>query len=47
MQSRARAGLGRVSVQNTMSQHGGTILVESLPGAGSAFELRIPLCVES
>jgi signal transduction histidine kinase len=40
-------GLGLVSVQSTVSQHGGTISVESLPGAGSAFELRIPLCIES
>jgi len=40
-------GLGLVSVQSTVSQHGGTISVESLPGAGSAFELRIPLSVES
>lgn len=36
-------GLGLVSVKSTVSQHGGTISVESWPGAGSAFELRIPL----
>lgn len=36
-------GLGLVSVQSTVIQHGGTISVQSRPGGGSAFEMRIPL----
>ncbi|MGC4087636.1 MAG: ATP-binding protein [Polyangiaceae bacterium] len=40
-------GLGLVSVQSTVTQHGGTISVESWPGAGSAFEIRIPLTLDS
>jgi signal transduction histidine kinase len=40
-------GLGLVTVQSTVTQHGGTITVESWPGVGSAFEMRIPLSAEA
>ncbi|HET9954577.1 MAG TPA: ATP-binding protein, partial [Polyangiaceae bacterium] len=36
-------GLGLVSVRSTVTQHGGTVTVQSWPGAGSEFEMRIPL----
>lgn len=36
-------GLGLVTVQSTAHRHGGTVSVESQPGTGTTFELRIPL----
>jgi signal transduction histidine kinase len=41
------AGLGLSIVQWTVQAHGGTIVVESEPGQGSTFIVRLPLLVES
>jgi signal transduction histidine kinase len=38
-------GLGLVTVKSTAALHGGSISVESEPGGGSAFELRIPTSI--
>lgn len=40
-------GLGLVTVKSTATLHGGSISVESQPGGGSAFELRIPTTLGS
>ena len=38
-------GLGLVTVKSTAALHGGSISVQSEPGGGSAFELRIPTSI--
>jgi two-component system cell cycle sensor histidine kinase/response regulator CckA len=35
-------GLGLAMVQGSVAQHGGTVTVESAPGAGTTFRLRFP-----
>lgn len=37
------SGIGLALVQELVHQHGGTLTVESTPGAGSAFTVRLPL----
>jgi PAS domain S-box-containing protein len=39
----AGSGLGLVGVRGIVDQHGGTIAVESVEGAGSTFTIRLPL----
>ena len=41
------AGLGLAIVRSIARAHGGTISVESEPGKGSTFSLRIPLAPDS
>ncbi|MFT4196628.1 MAG: response regulator [Pseudoxanthomonas sp.] len=41
------SGLGLMSCMRIARQYGGTIEVESAPGAGSTFELRLPLASEA
>jgi signal transduction histidine kinase len=36
------AGLGLFMVQRIVGLHGGRILVKSMPGTGSSFEIRLP-----
>ncbi len=36
-------GLGMTVVQQIISEHGGTIAVESVPGKGTVFHIRLPL----
>jgi two-component system, NtrC family, sensor kinase len=36
-------GLGMTVVQQVISEHGGTIAVESVPGKGTVFHIRLPL----
>ena len=36
-------GLGMTVVQQIISEHGGTIDVESVPGKGTVFHIRLPL----
>lgn len=36
-------GLGLLIVKTVAERHGGTVTVESTPGQGSAFEMRLPL----
>jgi heavy metal sensor kinase len=40
------AGLGLAIAQSIVTRHGGEITVESTPGAGSAFHLRLPVAAE-
>jgi two-component system CheB/CheR fusion protein len=42
-QSRSGLGLGLYIAKNIIEQHGGEITVQSEPGAGSAFIIRLPL----
>jgi two-component system, chemotaxis family, CheB/CheR fusion protein len=42
-QSRSGLGLGLYIAKNIIEQHGGEITVQSDPGAGSAFIIRLPL----
>jgi two-component system phosphate regulon sensor histidine kinase PhoR len=39
-------GLGLTYIHKIITQHGGTIAVESLKGAGTTFSIKIPLAVE-
>lgn len=39
----AGTGMGLASVQLIVEQHGGTLLVESQPGQGTCFSIRLPL----
>jgi signal transduction histidine kinase len=42
-QSRSGLGLGLYIAKNIVEQHGGEITVQSNPGGGSAFTIRLPL----
>ncbi len=41
------SGLGLTIVERIVSEHGGSITVESAPGQGTTFQIRLPLAPES
>jgi signal transduction histidine kinase len=46
-QGRRGSGVGLALVRHVAEAHGGRVIVESVPGAGSRFTLRIPLTKEA
>jgi NtrC-family two-component system sensor histidine kinase KinB len=46
-QSRGGTGLGLAIVQEIVTAHGGTVTCTSVPGAGTTFQLTVPLARES
>jgi hypothetical protein len=40
------AGLGLAFVRTVVQRHGGTIAVESKPGLGTTFSIRLPIAIE-
>ena len=41
------AGIGLISARQIVAQHGGTIGVQSVEGAGSSFTVRLPLAARA